>query len=200
MTVSARIAPVSTSKPAPKRTWRSKDQRVLYAGYDREAGVDPRFRTTLENRNLPAAGFEQTGGHAGARARLADQNRGKIETEVVEARFDLVQRNVDRARDVAGSEFAAGTHVHEQGRGGWVISQFRDADRGTQVSSYIGKSGSLGKRIQEAGIAITTNEGMATDRRGLSTNPSVRTRPSFQIHAAYTNLARPMRRQAGFGP
>ena len=80
-------------------------------------------------------GLKQADGHARALARLADEDKGKIETEIVEAPFDLLHRNVDRAGDVSGSKFGAGTHVHEQGVCGWLISQLRDGYGGVQSPS-----------------------------------------------------------------
>jgi len=52
-------------------------------------------------------------------AGLAGKNDRKIATEVVQACFDLVQRTVDGAWDVAGSEFGGGADIHEQRRGRW---------------------------------------------------------------------------------
>lgn len=97
----------------------------LPAGHDGKARFEPCFRAALKNCNLPLARLEQPGSHASAVAGLADENNGKIEVEIVKAAFDLIHRNVDGARDVAGSEFRTGTHVYELGWGGWVASELR---------------------------------------------------------------------------
>jgi len=91
------------------------------------------------------ARLEQAGRHAGALARLADEDDGKIAIEIVEARFNLVHRDVDSTGDMAGSELGAGTHVNEQGWGGWVTSQLRYGYGGIHISSYQGRAGVLAK-------------------------------------------------------
>ncbi len=59
-----------------------------------------------------------------ALACLADQDDGEIYGEIVEARLNLIHRDIDRAGDVAGGEFGAGAHVHEQSGSGWASLQF----------------------------------------------------------------------------
>src|ERR1019366_1333237 len=67
----------------------------------------------------------------------ADEDDGKIDIDIVEARFDLLHRDVDGAGNMAGSEFGAGTHIHKQGHARRAISQLRDRYGGIQSSSYI---------------------------------------------------------------
>ncbi len=128
LTISARMAPASTSKPAPRRTWRSRDQRVFTLATTGNPASIHAFVPPSRTLNRPLAGLKQTGGHARALARLTDENDGKIEigAEIVEPRFDLIHRNVDRAGNVAGGKFRARTHIHEQRRSGLTISQLSD--------------------------------------------------------------------------
>src|SRR5215471_1995333 len=107
------------------------------------------------------ARLKKASGHAGALAQLADQDDWLGGSEIVEARLDLVHRDVYGAGNVGGGEFGRGADVDELGVGA-TASQVRDGDGWGQSSSYLKRAGDCGK-----GFKVESLAGLYSARRAL---------------------------------
>lgn len=106
------------SRPHPDLTLQRPAR--LHTCYDGQASLDPCFCAAFENCDLPLTRFEEIGRHARSRAGLANESDGKSDVEIVEARLDLIQGNVNSGGDVAGGELRARTYVYELVESRWA--------------------------------------------------------------------------------
>ena len=85
----------------------------LHAAHERQTVPYPRIRPALEHGKLASAARKKLGRDARARSGFADKNDWPAWTEIVEARLDLVHRNIDRCRNMPNVELGRRAHIDE---------------------------------------------------------------------------------------
>ena len=112
-TSNASSDPVATSRPAIRRTCRSKAQRVFtLATRGKPACTQAVVPPCSTIAGLPSL-LQQIAGNRRAHAGLADQNDRPTAIQIGDPRFDLVQRNIKRARQVAAGKLGSGADIDQ---------------------------------------------------------------------------------------
>src|SRR5262249_7758392 len=123
---------------------------------DRQTRFAPAVHVPREVDHVGVAGLlEQRFGLGRARAALAvdDDRVGLRDAELAEARLELVDRDVHRARDVAGLEFLGAAHVEHERRAAvlHLRRELRIRDRGaTHAGGTTGDRGDEGDGAESA--------------------------------------------------